>query len=153
RRHSLLQPGEAIHQVRAFFQRLLAEGLFQHVLDVGERRGTRNRIASEGGEVIARLKGRSDFVAGGEGRERESVGNTFGRDQDVRLDAEVLDGEHFAGAAEAGLHFIADEEDAVAVENLFYLAEVVGRRNDNASLAHHGLGDERPHVAGGGEAD
>ncbi len=37
----------------------------------------------------------------------------FRGDDDVGLDAIVLTGKHSAGAAEAGLHFIGDEEDVV----------------------------------------
>ena len=39
--------------------------------------------------------------------------------------AVMLDGEHFAGAAESGLHFVGDEKNAVAIEDFLDLAEIV----------------------------
>ena len=54
----------------------------------------------------------------------------------------MLDGEHLAGAPEAALDLVGDEEDALLVEDLLDAAEVVVRRHDDAALAHDGLGDE-----------
>ncbi len=55
----------------------------------------------------------------------------------------MLAGEHRAGAAEAGLDFVGDEEDAVFVAEVDEHFEVVGRRCDEAAFAHHWLGDYR----------
>ena len=99
------------------------------------------------------LIGGGDFGARGEGAQRESVGDALGGDQNVGIDAVVLDGEHLAGAGEAGLDFVGDEENAVLVENFLYFFEVVWRRDDDAAFAHDRLGDECGHVAGSGEAD
>src|ERR1019366_4081310 len=126
---------------------------FQYELDVGERRGTRNWIAAKSGEVITGLEGGGNLVARGEGCQRETVGDAFGGDEDVRLDPVMFDGEHLASTAEAGLYLVADKENAVAVENFLDFAEVTGRWNDDSTLAHHGLGDEGGYVACGGEAD
>src|ERR1019366_10399566 len=126
---------------------------FQYELDVGERRGTRNWIAAEGGEVITGLEGGGNLVARGEGCQRETVGDAFGGDEDVRLDPVMFDGEHLASTAEAGLYLVADKENGVAVENFLDLAKIVGRRNDDAALAQHGFGDEGRYVARGREAD
>ena len=52
----------------------------------------------------------------------------------------------FPVRAESGLNFVGDKQDAVAVENLLYLFEVVRRRNDDSAFAHHRLGDERGHI-------
>ena len=73
--------------------------------------------------------------AGDGGAEREAVGDPLGQDHDVRLDAEVLDGEDLAGAPEARLHLVGDEEDAVAVEDLLHPPEVARRRHEDAALA------------------
>src|SRR5579863_128501 len=103
--------------------------------------------------MVAGFEGGGDFGAGGEGAEGKSVGDAFGRDQDVGDDSVMLDGEHFAGAGEAGLDFVGNKEDAVLIENFLYLFKIVWRRNDDATLAHDWLGDERSHVAGGSKAD
>ena len=39
--------------------------------------------------------------------------DALGHADDVGLDAVVLDGEHLAGAAEAALHLVGDEQDPV----------------------------------------
>ena len=50
--------------------------------------------------------------------ERPAVGDALGHADDVGLDAVVLDGEHLAGAPEAALHLVADEEHALGVQPL-----------------------------------
>ena len=53
-----------------------------------------------------------------EGAQRPAVGDALGHGHDVGLDAEVLDGEQLAGAPEAALHLVGDEQDALVVEDL-----------------------------------
>src|ERR1700680_489668 len=103
--------------------------------------------------MVAGFEGGGDFGARGEGAQGESVGDAFGGDQDVGDDAVVLDGEHFAGAGEAGLDFVGDGEDVVLVGDFLYLFEIVWRRHNDAAFAHYRLGDEGGYVAGGGEGD
>ena len=53
-------------------------------------------------------------VARGEGAEREAAGDALGHRHDVRRHVgRVLDAEHLAGAAEAGLHLIDDQQRPV----------------------------------------
>ena len=73
--------------------------------------------------MIAGLVGGGDFGAGGKSAQGKAVGDSFGSDQDVGLDAVVLDGEHLAGAGEARLHFIRDKQNAVLVEDFFDFLE------------------------------
>ena len=123
-----------------------------HEGDVGEGGGAAHRVAAEGREVVADLEGVGDLGAGDEGAQRPAVGDALGHGHDVGLDAVVLDGEELAGAPEAALHLVGDEQDALVVEDLLDGLEVAGRRHDDAALAHHGLGDEgaarRPRGAG-----
>ena len=125
----------------------LGQALVLHHVDVGDGGGAGDRVAAEGGEVLAGAQAVGDLRAGDGGAEREAVGDPLGQHHDVRLDAEVLDGEHLAGAAEAGLHLVGDEEDAVAVEDFLDALEVAGRRHQDAALAHHRLGDEGGDIA------
>src|SRR5450756_2397739 len=67
--------------------------------------------------------------------------------------AVVLDGEHLAGAPEAALHLVGDEQHALLVEDLLDALEVVVGRRDDAALAHHRLGDEGADVAREVQAD
>jgi len=54
----------------------------------------------------------------------------------------VLAGEHPAGAAEASLDFIGDEEDAVLRAYLFEPGEVILGGNDKAAFTEDRFGDE-----------
>src|SRR6202140_3480250 len=121
----LLQGAEFGHGVVAGFGGAGGEIFFLHEIDVGKGGGAGDGIASEGGEMVAGFESSGDFGARGEGAQGESVGDALGGDQDVGDDAVVLDGKHFAGAGEAGLDFVGDEEDAVPVEDFPYLFEIV----------------------------
>ena len=65
------------------------------------------------------------------------------------LDAEPL----AAGAAPAGLHFVADEDAAVIAHDLVDDLEIFLGRRDEAADALNGLGDEAGDPAAGGGAD
>ena len=58
--------------------RLLGEPLLEMEVDVGERGGAGDRVAAEGREVVADLEGVGDLGAGGEGAERQAVGDALG---------------------------------------------------------------------------
>src|SRR6266851_8670148 len=49
--------------------------------------------------------------------------------------------EPFAGAGEAGLHFVGDEENAALAADILQELEVASRWNDEAAFAKNGLGD------------
>src|SRR5579872_4624363 len=149
----LLQGAEFGHGVVAGFGGAGGQIFFLHEIDIGESGGAGDGIASEGGEMVAGFEGSGDFGAGGEGAQGESVGDAFGGDQDVGDDSVVLDGKHFAGAGEAGLDFVGDEEDVVLVEDFLYFFEIILWRNNDSAFAHHRLGDEGRHVAGRSEAN
>src|SRR5580704_6142103 len=126
---------------------------FLHELDVGEGGGAGNWIAAEGGEVIAGLEGGGDFRTGGERAQRKSVSDALGGDQNVGIDAEMLVGKHLPGASKAGLDFVGDEQNAVLIEDLLDLFEVIRWRHDDAAFAHHRLGNEGGDIGGSRETD
>ena len=70
--------------------------------------------------------------------DREAVGDPLGHRHDVRLDAVVvLDAPHLAaGAAEAGLHLVADEEAAVLLDDVDGDLELAVGRGDEPADAH-----------------
>ncbi len=76
-------------------------------------------------------------------RERQAVGDRLRDADQVGLDAGVLDREELAGAAEAGLHLVGDEDDPVAVAEPANPCEELGRRNVEAALALHRLEHDR----------
>ena len=69
------------------------------------------------------------------GQRVEAVGERLAEHEHVRLDAEMLDRPQLAGAVEAHLDFVDDQQDAVAVEHLLELDEEVLRRDDVAAGA------------------
>jgi hypothetical protein len=114
----------------------------------GERRGATRRVASEGTAESARARCVHDFGAAGDGGYRQASAQGFGGEDEVRLKAEVGAGEEFAGASEAGLHFVGDEYDTViATDGCERGKEALGR-DDEASFAQNGLGDDRGDVFG-----
>ena len=72
-----------------------------------------------------------------------AAGDALRELHDVRLDAVVLQPEPAAGAAEAGDHFVGDQQHVVARADLADAREVVGGRDDDAAGALDRLGDER----------
>src|SRR5579859_2144432 len=103
--------------------------------------------------MVARLKGSRDLRPRRKGTQRKAVGNAFGGDQNIGIDAVMLISKHFAGAAEAGLDFVGDKEDAVLVENLLHFFEVIRRRHDDATLAHYRFGNESGDIGGSGKTN
>ena len=69
------------------------------------------------------------------GERIEAVGDGLAEHDDVGLHAEVLDRPQLAGAIEAHLDFVDDQQDAVLVEHALQLDEIVRRRNDVAARA------------------
>ena len=61
----------------------------------------------------------------------------------------VLDREHLSGAAEAGLHLVDDEDDAVVVADPAHALEELRRRDDEAAFALDGLDHDRRDRLGG----
>ena len=83
-----------------------------------------------------------------------AVAEALGAGHDVGRDAPLLDAEPLAaGAAPAGLHFVADEDAAVIAHDLLDDLEVFLGRRDEAADALDRLGDEAGDAAAGGGAD
>ena len=72
------------------------------------------RLAAEGRGVVAGLEGGGHLGPGPAGADRHAVAQRLGHRDDVGHDAEVLEAEPAAGAAEAGLHLVDHEQDARA---------------------------------------
>ena len=120
-----------------------SEALVVDHVEHGERRGLRDRVADEGAADAAGDGRVHDLGAAEHARERQAVRDRLRDADQVGLDARVLDREEAAGAAEAGLHLVGDEDDAVAVADLAHACDELGRRDDEAALALHRLEDDR----------
>ena len=60
--------------------------------------------------------------------ERQPAGEALAREDDVGLDAVVLDGPEPPGATDAALHLVGDEQDAVLVAELPQAGQEAVRR-------------------------
>src|SRR5690606_6025491 len=107
-------------------------------------------VAAEGGAVAARCEQVGGPAEGDGGAQRQSAAEALGEGDDVGQDTVVgLVLEPGAGAADAGLHLVEDEQRAGGGGDGAGGLEVAGRRDDDAVLAldrlddHHGgvLGD------------
>src|SRR5712691_6243234 len=61
----------------------------------------------------------------------------------------MLDGKELAGAPEAGLDLVGDQQDPVPLGQLAQGAQEIERRRNEAALAEYGLDDDRGNSLGG----
>ena len=118
------------------------------VLDDVERGvggGARHDVAAVRAAVRARLPGRHHLRPCQDPRQRQPRRDALGHDQDVRLDAPVLDREHLAGPPEPGLDLVGDEQDAVLAGDLAEPGQEPRRRDDVPALPEHRLDDDGGH--------
>ena len=80
-----------------------------------ESRGAGERRAGERAAESADHRRVHDLGLADDRRQRHAARDALGDRHEIGLDAGVFDGEHLAGAREAGLDFIGDEQDAVLV--------------------------------------
>src|SRR5207237_10332542 len=102
--------------------------------------------------MVARFVSGRNLLPRGVCTQWKPVGNTFGGDENVGIHSVMLDSKHFPATRESGLHFVRDEQDAMAVENPFSSSKIVQRRNPNSAFAHHRLGYDCAHTDGGCQA-
>ena len=75
--------------------------------------------------------------------DRQARAQALGQRHDVGLHAPVLAGEHAAGAADARLHFVEDQQDAVLVAQRAQAGEEAVGRHDVAAFALDRLDQDR----------
>src|SRR6478735_4152083 len=113
-------------------------------LEDGEGGSGRDRVAAEGGAVVARLEQRCRVAAGDRRADRDAAAEALGERDDVGLHAvEQLVGEPRAGAGHAGLHLVEPQQRTVAVGDPLGGGEVVRGRHDDAGLSLHRFEDDR----------
>ena len=87
---------------------LCHQAVLLHDVQRGQRRRAGQRIAAEGGAVVARARTVPAALPRGQaGADRHARAQALGQRHHVGLDAGLLVGEPFAGAADAALHFVA----------------------------------------------
>ena len=73
----------------------------------------------------------------------------FRQTQDVGLNVLMLAGEHLAGAAHTGLHFVEDQQGAKLVAQFAHRRQIPRRRQDHPPFALNRLKDHRCDVVTG----
>jgi len=114
----------------------------------GEAGAHGEAVFAEGGGVDdgffeGAVDGFVDVVAhedGGDGDEASAEG--FGEDDHVGLHVVVMGGDEGAGAADAGLNFVKNEQGAVFFAEDLDGGEIAGGRGDDAGFALKGLEDD-----------
>ena len=86
---------------------------------------------------------RHDFGTSHHYAERHAGRNAFGERDDIRMEVEVFEREHLAGAAHTALDFIRNQENAVLSRDLLELRKKIRRRDDVAALTLNGFDDDR----------
>ena len=111
-------------------------------LDHGEGGGAGERVAAVRAAEAAGVRGVHDLGAAGHRGQRQAAGDALGGDDQVGHDALVVAREQVAGAGEAGLHLVGDEDDAVGAAPLGERRQEARRRDDEPALALDRLDDD-----------
>ena len=120
----------------------LAEARLGELVEHRARRRARDRVAAEGAAEPARVRRVHQLRLAGHGRERQAAAERLAGDDQVGLDARVLDRPDGAGAPAAGLHLVGDVDDPVPLAELLQRADELGRHRDEPALALHRLEHE-----------
>src|SRR5208282_371626 len=118
------------------------EAIFFDGFDSGKRGGARSRVAAVGAAERAGPWRVHNFSTAGDGGYGHSAAERFRRRDEIRFDTEMLGSKPFAGAREAGLDFVGNEENAVLAANILEKLEVIVRRNNEAAFAENGFDDQ-----------
>ena len=135
---------KAILHVVAHFGTALDESLLLDDRKGLEADPRRERVAAEGRAVRAGIEDAHELARRDEGRDRvDAAAEGLAEDQPVGPDALVLMREPAAGAPEAGLDLIEDQQHAALVADRAKLAQIALRRHDDAGLALNRLDEDR----------
>ena len=74
--------------------------------------------------AIRKMRVENLLAAHGHGERQRAAGYSLGVTGDIRNNARLFAGEQRSGSAEAGHHFVGDEQHAVARANIFHFAQV-----------------------------
>src|SRR5260370_1061936 len=125
------------------------EAVFLDGFDGGQGGSAGSGVTAEGSAESADAGGVHDFGAAGDRGDGHAAAEGFGHGDQISLDAEMFGGEPFAGAGEAGLHFVGNEENAALAADILQELEIIVRGNDEAAFAKNGLGNHRGNRFGG----
>ena len=144
------QLGQAGAQLLASRVHVVEEAGLGEDVDGGQRGGAADRVAAVGAAVAALRPAPHQGFGRADRRDREARAEALRHHDHVGPHAVVLDREHLAGAAEAGLHLVGDEQDAVLAADLFEAAEERHRCREVAAFTELGFDDHRRGLGGRG---
>ena len=110
-----------------------------HGFDGGKCCGAGDGVAAVGAAEAAGLDLVEEFGAAGDGGEGHTAGDALGGGDEVGFDAFVVGGEPAAGAAEACLDFVRDEDDALFAGPGDQLRQEAFGGDDEATFALDGF--------------
>ena len=145
----LVDRGEDRPELVAASDRGLQQALLLDRVHHGQCGCARDRVAAEGGAVVARLQQGRRGTESDRRSDRDSPAEPLGQGDDVGDDAGLGVREPGAGAADAGLHLVDPEQRAVPGRDLPGGGEEPGGRDDHPGLALQRLDDH----GGGGVVD
>ena len=134
---------EALLHQQALAADLVEEAVVEHHVEhgVADRHG--QRIAAEGGAVDAGGHADRRSVGRKAGAHREAAADALGDRHQVGLDAGPFIGEQLAGPADAALHLVEDQQQAMLVAELAQPLQRLRGEWPDAALALHRLDQDR----------
>src|SRR6266571_5266432 len=104
--------------------------------DIGKSRCAADRVPTKCAQMFAWQKAISNGFWCNKGAERKAVGDAFCHGYHIRLDPlVVIYAEQFAGAPEAGLDLVYNQQDAVTVEYLLDAREIALRQRNEPAFS------------------
>ncbi len=120
-----------------------------HLLERDEAGGARERVAAERAAQTADVRCIHEVGATRDAGQRQPAAERLAPHDQIGLDARhLVDGQHGARPAHAGLHLVVDVDHAVLAADLDQSLDEAGRGGQEAALALHGLVDDRGHRLG-----
>ena len=116
-----------------------AEVLARDLVQNGQRRRAGERVPAEGAAEAAGRDGVDDLRRSGDAGERKPAAERLAGDEEIGLDAVVLDRPDRPGPSDSGLHLVVHVEDPVALAELLQPRGKVERHVHEAALALHRL--------------
>ena len=141
---------QAGHRLLTARRRVLDQPALEQ-LDRREGRRAGDRVAAVRGAVGADAPRFHDLRGRDHRAQGHAAGDALGGEQDVRLDAPMLDRPHLAGPPGAGLDLVGDEQDAVLRAQLPEPLEEAVLGDDVATLALDRLDHDRGDLVRGHE--
>ena len=133
-----------LHHVVADLLRVPQQPFFLDHIERGQRRRNADRIPAESRRMRTRNPVHDLGLAHGDA-ERHSGGNALRHANDVGMHAGVFDGKPFAGAANAALHFVHHQQNAVLVADAAQFLHEDRRSDDVPAFALDRLDKNRRH--------